>query len=393
MNLPILAVLSVVWVSWLVSPVRCADLLSATIERADGSTVEAVLEPYDGQGTLRANGKAYPLADVARVTFKDRSALTSSGAEWRFRNGDLLHAAIQAGTEDATTVRACFGDVSLPHDALLGVVFGEPGSVPKNFFSDPLNQDRLLKTNQELVHGFIASISSQALAMEIEGTQRQFPLSEAAAFRFLQIKEVNEPQGLRVNLELLDGSRLSGIWTGGDAEAARLKNGAGDFWVIPWDKVSALEIRGGKRVRLGSLQPSAVNQRALIGGAPMVFGWRVNQDGRGQPLSAQGKEFSHGLYTHAFTRLEFTLDQQFASFQADLGLAMGSPPETVCAWRVEGDGNVLAQGEARAGVEPTSVEVKVDGVKILALVCDFGADNEDAGDHLIWGHAALVRKE
>jgi hypothetical protein len=74
-----------------------------------------------------------------------------------------------------------------------------------------------------------------------------------------------------------------------------------------------------------------------------------------------------------------------------VGLDRAAAPRAACSWKVLGDGQELKSGEAKAGEPPATLKLPVTGVKILELVCDYGSDDDDAGDLLDWSEARLVK--
>ncbi|MBX7072417.1 MAG: NPCBM/NEW2 domain-containing protein, partial [Pirellulales bacterium] len=57
---------------------------------------------------------------------------------------------------------------------------------------------------------------------------------------------------------------------------------------------------------------------------------------------------------------------------------------------IEGDGRRLLQFEARGGQAPTPIDLDITGVQRLAIVVDFG-ENQDVADHLNLCEAKLMR--
>ena len=128
-----------------------------------------------------------------------------------------------------------------------------------------------------------------------------------------------------------------------------------------------------------------------MGGAPVVWRWRKDLSAAGQPLRMNKKEYAHGLGVHSYSKITFALDGAYAKLLGEVGLDAAAGPQTTCDWKVQADGKELAAGSAKAGETPQKISVSVTGAKSLDLICDYGPDEDDAGDHLDWAEARLVK--
>ena len=101
--------------------------------------------------------------------------------------------------------------------------------------------------------------------------------------------------------------------------------------------------------------------------------------------------YPRGLGVHAYCKLRFDLAGAYKKFKVDVGLDAAAASGAACAWQVKADGKVLAKGEAKAGAPAKKLALQLNGAKSLELICDFGPDRDDAGDHLDWAGARLVK--
>jgi hypothetical protein len=124
----------------------------------------------------------------------------------------------------------------------------------------------------------------------------------------------------------------------------------------------------------------------------VLFRWRKDAAVTGERLRLGRKDYLRGLGVHAYCKLTFALGGQYARLLAEVGLDAGAVSGAVCSWKVVADGKELEHGEARAGGEPRKLALNVAGAKVLELICDFGPDRDDAGDHLDWADARLLRE-
>lgn len=133
---------------------------------------------------------------------------------------------------------------------------------------------------------------------------------------------------------------------------------------------------------LDSLDPAYVEQDR---GVPHIG---VSVDG--QPMVVGGQRFTHGIGTHANSKIEFRLDGKAAEFTATVGASdrqAGTLSKVIFV--VQGDGRELwNSGPMTPGMPPQPVSVKLDGVRDLVLLVNQGGDRIDYDD-ANWADAAI----
>jgi hypothetical protein len=364
----------------------------------DGDELAGALAAIDPQAGVRVRDQSVPLDRIAEIRFKGVAAVGAKDKpRIRLRNGDVLHAMVLSGDDKALRVQsALLGELSIKNDILLGVVFPivEPPAeaVVAQFFAEPdPRQDRFLTPKGESVGCFLERFSDTELALDVAGQKRALPLNQVAAFRYAALKPFPAAQGVQALARLGDGSLLSGGLKGFAADKVSLVAPDGTAWTVPAAAIRSIGFKGGKLVFLSDLEPEA-EERPLVGGAPMVFRWRRDLSVAGERLRIGRREYARGLGTHSYCRLAYDLGGAYAQFLAEVGLDAGATPGSVCAWKALGDGKELASGEARAGGDPQKLRLAVAGVRKLELICDYGPDQDDAGDHLDWAEARLLKE-
>jgi hypothetical protein len=60
-------------------------------------------------------------------------------------------------------------------------------------------------------------------------------------------------------------------------------------------------------------------------------------------------------------------------------------------WKISVDGKEAASGVAKPGEPAKPQKIDVKDAKELELVCDYGPDEDDAGDHFDWANARLIK--
>lgn len=114
----------------------------------------------------------------------------------------------------------------------------------------------------------------------------------------------------------------------------------------------------------------------------------------GTPLTLAGKIYTHGLGTHADGVVNWQLDGQCERFSAVVGVddevAKRGPGSVV--FRVLADGKqVFESGVMKGGEAPKTVDLPMDGVKVLTLLVT-DAEDGNVCDHADWADAKFEMK-
>jgi alpha-galactosidase len=127
---------------------------------------------------------------------------------------------------------------------------------------------------------------------------------------------------------------------------------------------------------------------------PIIQGWGKPQADKavtGKPMSIAGKQFSHGLGTHADSLARLELNGGSERFSALVGVddAAGNEHASI-SFKVVADGKTLWKtGVMRLGQPAQTVDVDVRNVKTLLLLADSAGDGT-AYDHADWAEAKLL---
>jgi len=384
----------------------CCLLLLCGAARAESVDVTLV--------TLEGEEKAEKLADIkpdafvleqGSAAFKDVAELRFGGAESappnvsiHLRNGDQLKAAILSGDDARLKLKnAALGELDLENHFIDGISFIiKDGPVPEVIeafmkAAPPKGEDQLLLPKGDTVSGFVEKFSDKDLTFNAGGQSRQFAFDAIAGFRLAPLKEYQRHADFRATLLFRDGSTVTGKLSGLKDKAIAFESLSGQEWRAEASAVRSIVFQGGKLVYLSDLKPKDVEQKPYVGGMPVVYAWRRDQAATGEKLVIAGKPYARGIGVHSYARLSFDLGGQYAKLLCDVGLDATAPAAAVCSWKIVADGKELAAGTAKAGDTPQTVRKEINGMKTLELICDYGADDDDAGDHFDWANARLIK--
>jgi alpha-galactosidase len=125
----------------------------------------------------------------------------------------------------------------------------------------------------------------------------------------------------------------------------------------------------------------------------MTSGWgnaKADQGVAGQTMSIGGRKFSHGVGTHAASKLRVRVDGQATRFFTQVGVDDSAGGQGSVEFIIVGDGRPLwKSGVLTSGQAAVPVDVDLAGVGILELRVTEGGDGA-SHDHADWADAQLV---
>jgi len=173
------------------------------------------------------------------------------------------------------------------------------------------------------------------------------------------------------------------VWIGLKSQPSTRKAGLLSFLLL-----CLLCLRGGPALAAESMWVSALDL------SPITQGWgkaQADKSVTGKPLSIGGKQFEHGVGTHAVSRARIDLKGGVDRFSAKVGVddAAGNKQASVI-FKVVVDGKtVFKTAVMRLGDAPQPVDVDLRGAKTLLLIVDSAGDSVSF-DHADWAEAKLV---
>ena len=372
-----------------------AASLSVTVVTVEGEEQNKILEDVSGSGFKFESGTV-PFNDLSEVRFSAGTTEVGKTALY-LRNGDVLYANILGGDDSKLKLQSgALGEFSLENKWLNAIVVTlkdgpSAQSIDEFLKAPPPKEDQLLLAKGETASGFMEKFSEKELSFNAGGQSRPYPLEKIAVLRLAPLEKYKAAAELRATLILHDGSHISGKLLGLTDKALKAEALDGQTWSVDTAQILSIVFTGGKLVYVSDLKPKEVDEKPYAGGAPLVFKWRRDQSVTGGKLSAGGKEYERGLGVHSFSRLMFELDGEYIKFLCDVGMDRGAAASAVCAWKVVADGKDAASGISKAGSGIESLKLDVKGAKVLELICDYGPDEDDFGDHLDWANARLLK--
>jgi hypothetical protein len=205
------------------------------------------------------------------------------------------------------------------------------------------------------------------------------------------------PTGLRVQVALTDGSRITGASVETTDTAWRIAGTLdGKDRVVPSAFFAGLAVRGGRGAALSDLVPASVAIRPFWGDDPPVLPLKPRFDRAFHldrttppPIRLGGRTYLRGVSCFSGTTITYDLSgSAFKAFVATVGVDDGGPKGAV-EFEVLLDGKSAWRSGVVRNVPVAMPRLDVSGIKSLALVVHAGPD-DDVQDFADWVRAALL---
>jgi len=375
----------------------CSCAIEVTVVQVDGDESKGALTDFTEAGATVA-GKLIAGKDIAQIKFPGTIKAKNTSPLVLLRNGDALsEVSILGGGDTKLKLKSdVLGEFEIEYKLIDAVVFYWPlKTIPENLDATlkgpPPKEDVLLTVKGEVITGFYEKLSDKELTFNAGGQSRAYAFDQVAAVRLAVTEKYEENKALNLVVRLADRSRLTVKPAGMEKDVLKFEAVHGGTWAIEGSRIANAEYAGGRLVYLSALTPSAVEQKPYVGGAPVVFTWRKDRSAANTALTIGDTVFDKGIGVHSFCKLTYALNGEYAKFIAEVGMDATAPAKAACAWKVLVDGKEGAAGTAKSGGEKAVVKLDVTGAKQLELICDYGADDDDAGDRLDFVNARLIK--
>ena len=346
-----------------------------------------------------ADKRTIPTADIIRITSpgapgdmpgegdRDSWIITLT---W----GDLLSGRVIAAHGESLVIdNPVLGEVAVPLETVAriassrAVAGAHRAAVQWLDHGRPTDDDRVLLTNGDVLHGFISAIDADGIAIDTGGGSTTAPFRLVVAARLAHPAPPAPPHPSLI-LTLRDGGRLTATaldWVDAGVEA-RLRAGVAVH--IDADRIIAVDVIGGRWEWLSEQRPVSYEQAPMLG-----LGWEYTPDRNvlGGPITVGGERYERGIGVHSRSNLVFELNGAYREFVTSYGLDDDSGPLADVTVMVLVDGQRrLEKTHVRRGTLFGPVRVDLSHAGRIELIVDYG-DNGDLQDRFDWVEAGLIR--
>jgi len=248
--------------------------------------------------------------------------------------------------------------------------------------------DTVYMTNGDSTGGVVESIGPESVVFNCKVGKLTLAAGTLSGRTFSQtLKPWTAPAETCARLTLTDGTVLVGALKGA-GDKLSVTAAAAKFDVTR-KTVSSIEMLNTKRVFLSDLEPAYIKETPYF---DRVWNWQRDRSVWGRELTIAGIKYPKGIGMHARCQLDYDLAGKYRVFLTDLGIDAETAGAGDCVAVVYGDGKPLTEALRLTGKSGArKIKLDVSTIKRLSLLVDFG-ENTDAGDHVTWGNARLVRK-
>ena len=250
--------------------------------------------------------------------------------------------------------------------------------------------DRLLLANGDVVYGILLTIDDHQLTFESDRTEMSVPLPQVAAVDLVS-EAPARAAGLRAHVTFTDGSRVTTdelVYADGELELTVFD---GRRRTVGLDRVTRIDVAGGRWVWITELQPISVQHTPMLS---LRWPYVENANVLGDPMRIAGRAFAHGLGVHSESSLTYDLAGGYGQFVTFFGIddsagvtpALADVTAEVCV-----DGQVRhRQSRVRSGKLWGPIRIDVGGAARIELHARFG-ENASVQDRFNWADAGLIR--
>ena len=258
--------------------------------------------------------------------------------------------------------------------------------------------DRLRLENGDRVTGTVLALGEKGERRECElktpGGTVQLDVARIESVQFDPSLLAAVPRSTSVALVgLADGSRFEVTHLELTNETVTFAPRAGlgkpgEKWQAPRSALVFVQpLRGGVRY----LSDLPVDSYKHIPYLTQSWPYELDRNVIGTQLRAGGRLYAKGIGMHSAARLTFSLDDEYAKFEASLAIDDHTTGRGHVTCRVFVDGEERYQsGPIQGGAAPLPLSVEIRGGKLLSLIVDFG-DGGDTLDRVDWLDARLVK--
>lgn len=385
------------WMTLAISSVaNCFQLNSVSIETFDGQKFTCQLDSINQQGEL--GGSGFPsglnvqdllhIENLSPITTPKRNVqvmLNSGGSVWASE--------FTSDGQDASIIsKTVVGD--FPLESMKAVIWRQHRKVETALKNRSTEFDQVVVEtgeDQVIVSGLLERVTEEKVELNYEGRSRKISRSIVLAIvtADLQPKPANKTIG---TFEMVDGSTITGgIDSFEDGVISLLLDSLNKI-KLDASLVRSVVVKSDRIAFLSSMTPLEVDQRAYFG---VERPWQKDKSVEGNPLtlnSANSEDplvFERGLGTQSYSRLVFSVPDNFDRFSATVGIDAETGGKGDCKVIVEADGISVWQGRVKAEDEPKSIDVDISGAKQITLIVQPGKQF-DLSDHLDWCNAKFL---
>jgi hypothetical protein len=390
-----------------------AASVEVDVETLNGDKIKGTLTSIDSESvTIKV-----PNEDASVLSLLDLRAIRTKTESTTDPESDLVMTLVDGSVFPlrtftqkegvATVTNASLGEFKIPARTIAHVLMKRQAADSdiaeqwKDLIKTPPKTDLVVFRRDEALDyfdGVIHEVGEESVDFGFEGNRISPRRNRLEGLIFFH-GPVNKPPATL--FQIVD--HLGGKWQVAsavmDGELVEISTPAGAKVRLSLNRISAIDFGSSNTIYLSNLEMERAEWRPFLQFGPISafqqqrFGPKKDQSLNGGPLELGGRVFQKGLALHSRTEISYRLTETYTTFRAVAGLdrrnvgKVGGVAELILS--ADG-GRELFRGELRVDAPPTQIEIKLEDVRRLTIIVDFGDEN-DIGDHVILGEARLTK--
>ena len=258
----------------------------------------------------------------------------------------------------------------------------------------PGKEDRLLvrvDDSLETLSGLLESLDEKSVAFQWNDKTRSFPIENLVAISVASIGgEDKHVRNCLVRFKEGDAS----VWAKVQSlqgDVLKLEVAENTIVEIKLSKVQSISIRSELLQFVSDLSPKSIEYQPIVT-FPRLYQKDRNVSGGVLTLKDQSiRTFEKGIGVPSNSKLTYQLNKEFKTLCTTVGIDTETAGHGSCVFVIRGDDKELARVSRNGTDEAKKVEVNVEGIQILQLIVEAGADL-DLADHANWCDLCLLRE-
>lgn len=346
--------------------------------------------------------QTYPLDGLQKIAAVGVAPKSPSGVEVELQDGGRLFAQDASFADGKLTLKTAEGaSRTLPAAALKSLRLRAQSNDQIEDWKRIQKRDRvgdLLVVKKadalDFLEGTLVEINAERMPFKFEG--ETIGVSRQKAFGVVFQGRTGKFPKPAAAVFVDDGGQLPAAELEGTPEGLKVKSLAGAEWVVPWEKLSAIDFSHGKVVPLGELAQVGVKtvSDVVVEPAPAkvvsLERMRINSNFDGGKIKLRGKEFARGVCLRSRAEVVFHLGGEYSRFEAVLGVDDAVGRMGAADVQIFGDDRLLYAGAADGGAEPILLKLPIEGCQRLRILVDFGKDSWVA-DYIDFADARVIQ--
>lgn len=260
--------------------------------------------------------------------------------------------------------------------------------------STPGKEDRLLvrvDDSLETLSGLLESLDEESVAFHWNDKTRSFPRENLVAISVASIG--GEDKHLRNCLVRFKEADAS-VWAklhSLQGDVLKLEVAENTIVETELTKVQSISIRSELLQFVSDLSPKSAQYQPIVT-FPRLYQKDRNVSGGVLTLKDKSiRTFEKGIGVPSNSQLTYQLNKEFRTLCTTVGIDTEAAGRGSCVFVIRGDDKELARVTRNGTDDAEKLEVNVEGIQILQLIVEAGADL-DLADHANWCDLCLLRE-